>query len=149
MSAHAKPFLNPPVVPPTFRRKPLEFKALLWSDLPGVHECLAEWAKASGQLTRYDQFSGIMYITTREGSVGCKPGDWFVRDDEGEVYPVLDRRFRRLYELVPESIQVGDKVLVKGMAGHVHAFEEQMLLIEMGDGEIRYAHPTDVLPCVG
>jgi hypothetical protein len=83
-----------------YRRLPLEFEAIQWSDLPGVHETLAKWTKASGQATRYNNFTGEMLIVTKEGGVGCMPGNWFVKDDEGEVYPVLDRRFRRLYEKV-------------------------------------------------
>lgn len=84
-----------------YRRRPLVFDAVQWSDLPDVHETVYGWLRASGQHHRYEQTTGILHITTREGSVGCKPGDWFIRDEEGEVYPILDRRFRRLYEAVP------------------------------------------------
>jgi hypothetical protein len=84
----------------TFRRKPLEFEAIQWSDLPGVHETVYAWMKASGQNHRYENTTGILRFTTREGGVGCLPGNWLIRDDEGEVYPILDRRFRRLYEVV-------------------------------------------------
>lgn len=83
-----------------FRRRSLVFEAIHWSDLPGIHETLFRWLKASGQSHRYEVNTGIMHITIREGSVSCKPGDWFVKSDTGEVYPVPDFRFRHLYEEV-------------------------------------------------
>ena len=87
-----------------FRRKPLVFEAVQWSDLPGVHETVHAWMKASGQSHRYEQTTGILRFTTLEGGTGVKPGDWLVRDDEGEVYPVLDRRFRKLYDPCEEVV---------------------------------------------
>lgn len=86
----------------TYRRKPLEFEAVQWSDLPGVHETVFRWMRESKQAHRYENTTGILRFTCKEGGTGVKPGDWLVRDDEGEVYPVLDRRFRRLYEQVDE-----------------------------------------------
>lgn len=82
-----------------YRRRPLVFDAIQWSDLPDIRETLLQWTKASGQLTRYDVSTGNMLITTHEGGVVCKPGDWFVKDDVGEVYPILSRRFVKLYDL--------------------------------------------------
>lgn len=86
-----------------YRRKPLVFDAIQWSDLPGIHETLAKWVKESGQLTRYNHSTGEMLITTMEGGVVCKPGDWFVKDEVGEVYPILNRRFTHLYQ--PETVK--------------------------------------------
>lgn len=88
---------------PTYRRKPLDFDAIQWSDLPGVHETVYAWMKQSGQAHRYEVSTGILRFTNQEGGTGVKPGDWLVKDDEGEVYPVPDRRFRKLYDPTPTT----------------------------------------------
>ena len=128
----------------TFRRKPLEFEAIQWSDLPGVHETVYAWMKASKQNHRYETTTGILRFTTREGGVGCQPGNWLIRDEEGEVYPILDRRFRRLYEAVesiaPERVfQNGDTVRVDESVGVIKDLKGETARVVFGDrSEIPY-----------
>lgn len=96
-----------------YRRLPLEFEAIRWDSNPETAHAVEAWTKASSQATRYDIRTGVLLITTQEGGVGCKAGDYLVRGIEGEVYPVIERRFKALYESAnPPSI--GSRVRIKG-----------------------------------
>ncbi len=65
-----------------------------------MHHIVETWARANKQLVRYDNRNGILYLTGPEGMSGVMPGNYVIKDDEGEVYHVSARRFAKLYELV-------------------------------------------------
>lgn len=89
--------------PIRIRRKPLVFEAVRWSDALETRHVVEAWARASGQGIRYDQSNGNLLITTKEGGVCAVPGSYIVRDDKGEIYPLLARRVQDLYDVLPDE----------------------------------------------
>ncbi len=89
--------------PQPFRRKPLVFDAIRWDSYPETHATVLAWTKAIGQAIRFNTSNGDLYITIVDGgSVTAKPGDYIIRGADGEVYPLVPRRFNQLYEAEPK-----------------------------------------------
>ena len=83
-----------------FKRRPLEFEVVRWDSYPETRKIVSDWTRASGQNIRLNISTGDLYLTTLEGGVCARPGDFIIRGIEGEVYPVIERRFRALYDEV-------------------------------------------------
>ena len=80
------------------RRKPLEVESVIWDGSTETYHLLERWTRAIGHAIRLDNRTGVLYISTHEGGVAACPGDYVIRGAEGEVYPIVPRRYKLYYE---------------------------------------------------
>lgn len=86
---------------PRFKHKPTIIDAIQFRH--EKHEEVEKWARdlgASGRELFYHRgLQGETFlITTLEGDIIARPGDWIVRGRMGELYPVKDEIFQEIYE---------------------------------------------------
>lgn len=79
-----------------YRKKPVEIEAFRvgvekWKDL-------AEWCK--GRIIRDDHRYTAIVITTLEGNMWARVGDWIIKGVAGEFYPCKPNIFEKTYEKV-------------------------------------------------
>ena len=100
-----------------FRKKPVEIEAMQWTghNLPSV-EAFTD-GKAWFGFTESDARSHYalaptdttpeshLWITTLEGDMRAKVGDWIIRGVQGEFYPCKPDIFEATYELVRPTDQ--------------------------------------------
>jgi len=81
------------MTPRVFRKKPVLIQAVRFDEKKG--QDIARWCNA-----RYicDAISPIIEISTLEGIMSARTGDWIVRGMQGEFYLVKDSIFRECYE---------------------------------------------------
>lgn len=53
----------------------------------------------------YDPDRRIVHITTHEGIVVAKIGDWIIKGVEGEIYPCKDSIFKNTYDEVKDGLK--------------------------------------------
>jgi hypothetical protein len=96
-----------------FRKKLVFVDAIRLSSSPGKHgDQIAEWREIEALFPRKvypignnvdGQFECICF--TVPNGLGkyatAKPGDWIVRDDAGDVFPVEPQDFSGMYEISP------------------------------------------------
>lgn len=99
-----------------YRSKPVEIEARQWEGTPEAATPIINWVLGHGGTARwheaieavYDEEGEMLtpkipegiYISTLEGIMHAKPGDWIIRGTENEFYPCIDSVFRRKYEPV-------------------------------------------------
>lgn len=81
-------------------KKALEVEAYQWNaDEPG-NEYVPDWiTKALLDYTIIRHRDGLQ-ISTLEGPLVCRKGDWIVKGVEGELYPVKGSIFKKTYDQV-------------------------------------------------
>lgn len=88
---------------PYFRKKPVLIEAIQFT---GTFENFDEICDAFGTLSAntINDLEGSrvseIFIQTLEGRMRAEPGDWIIKDVEGELYPCRDSIFRYVHEEV-------------------------------------------------
>ena len=95
---------------PTFRKKPVEIEAILFSmwteDGDPVFETeppqwlLTAMQEPATDVGAVDWNAYGLHIRTLEGRVTAQPGDWVLQGVEGELYPCRADIFAATYEAV-------------------------------------------------
>jgi hypothetical protein len=81
-----------------FRKKPVEIEAVQFTgDNPQEVMVLAD-----EQTMVFRRERKTLLISTLEGEMTARPGDWVVKGVKGEVYPVKPDIFEATYEAVEE-----------------------------------------------
>ena len=89
-----------------YRKKPVVIDAILnrGSNLKEIETFLAGEALPESYAPRKDfginWGNGEVFITTLEGTMVAKPGDWIIRGVKGEFYPCKPDIFAATYEAV-------------------------------------------------
>jgi hypothetical protein len=78
-----------------FRKKPVEVDAVKW-DGENVDKITAFLAGHG----RFRPLSGVIEITTLEGVMTARKGDWIIKGTKGEFYPCKPDIFADIYEPV-------------------------------------------------
>lgn len=63
-------------------------------------ECWTDWKKPPSQVARSRHYYGVGWLSTVEGSMECRLGDWIITGAEGEVCLCNPSIFAATYELV-------------------------------------------------
>ena len=89
----------------TYRKRPVEIQAVQFT---GTGDSCAEvCAFLGGSRSGNQRWAACTcdggWITTLEGEMQFRPGDWIIRGVAGEFYPCRDDIFRATYELVVAS----------------------------------------------
>ena len=79
-----------------FRKKPVVIDAIQWTGKNTV----AVSAFMSGNEPAEDFTEDVLYITTLEGQMTARAGDWIIRGVKGEYYPCKPDIFKATYEPV-------------------------------------------------
>lgn len=96
-----------------FKKKPVEIEAVQylgrendWTPDNPVFTERPDWLLKA--LTSPGQTGGVwlvgneLYVSTLEGSMIARIGDWMIRGVKGEVYPCKPDIFEMTYDVVPE-----------------------------------------------
>lgn len=89
--------------PNRYRKKPVEIEAVRWGTpgAPTNPDPIIEWIRSGGAKAAYLTGGGeTIAITTLEGVMSAKPGDWIIRDVQGEFYPCKPDIFAATYDPV-------------------------------------------------
>ena len=107
-----------PVQPKTFRKKPVEIEAMLWTGGAENATPIIDWIISSGPIEGFDGDNTATYfdkdevdgeaimIYTLEGDMMASPGDWIIRGLKGEFYPCKPGIFDESYESGELSVAV-------------------------------------------
>lgn len=80
-----------------YRKKPVVIEAVQWTgNMTRVIELVGHDLPTFGPLGQ----SGSLRITTLEGDMECKLGDWIIKGVNGEFYPCKPDIFAKTYEPV-------------------------------------------------
>lgn len=133
-----------------FRLSPIEIEAFRWTgdhDQAEDPEWICEALRTGGAIIACQPLR--MCLKTPTGWRDAEPGDWIVRNHDGEIYPVKAERLKKFYEAVSESNGRGltvKKLIEKlqkcnphrqvrmAMSRHASYFPEVMEVD--GDGEV-------------
>lgn len=95
---------NPRYVQPVgrFRKRPVEIDAMRWD---GGEESQRAIVNAFGGAVSgwVDNAGYFLQITTLEGTMIARAGDWIVRGVQGELYPVKPDIFDATYEAIDDA----------------------------------------------
>lgn len=83
-----------------FRKKPVEIEAVQYT-VTNINE-IWDWAGAD-VVYGPTETNTSAYITTLEGRMEAKPGDWIIRGVQGEFYPCKPSVFQKTYEAVEDQ----------------------------------------------
>ena len=78
----------------TYRKKPVEVKALQWTGANFVNMETFLESPRNGWFHRE-----FLYLHMGENEVRCRPGTWVVRGATGGYHPVPEHAFGQVYEL--------------------------------------------------
>ena len=83
---------------PKFRKKPIVIEAIQFTG----EESLCDIFKLQGvkPARTITASHGSIYISTLEGKMEARPGDWIIKGIKGECYPCKPDIFEATYELV-------------------------------------------------
>lgn len=81
-----------------FRKKPVVIDAEQLTEENG--DRLAQWCGGSWHETHKPGYASSLYISTPEGRMQAKQGDWIIRGVNGEFYPCKPDIFAKTYEAV-------------------------------------------------
>ena len=85
-------------VPKTFRKRPVEIKAVQLGGSLGSLVRAANWAESEGAQIRVGD--GVMFIDTLEGTMEAREGWWLIQGVKGEFYACEPEIFGLSYEEV-------------------------------------------------
>lgn len=90
-----------------FRSKPVEIEAIRYMGPFSVDEMIEAWGRDFFDSIEYDDL-GIIEISTLEGKLDPKIGDWIIRGTIGEFYPCKDEVFQQKYEPIEVNPSKGE-----------------------------------------
>lgn len=80
-----------------FKKKPVIIEAVRYNGDVGAHEITSlDLGCERDNINNYD----ILVISTLEGEMIARPGDWIIRGIKGELYPCRNDIFEATYEAV-------------------------------------------------
>lgn len=87
----------------TYRKKPVEIKAVQFDGKEETALKLMDWISEGNSVElscpeHEDHWDGTLIITTLEGDMKVKPGDYVIRGVQGEHYPCKPDIFEQTYE---------------------------------------------------
>jgi hypothetical protein len=80
-----------------FRKKPVVIEAVRFEQPTGVGDA-PEWLVEAVMRNDFLVVDGVAHITTLEGIMTAKPGDWIIRGVKGEIYSCKPDIFAATYE---------------------------------------------------
>jgi hypothetical protein len=85
---------------PKFRKKPVVIEAVQWDGQD--YATIAQFVGAASQVVRNElsPTDTTLLITTLEGDMIAREGDWIIRGIKGEFYPCKPDIFAATYEAV-------------------------------------------------
>lgn len=86
---------------PKFRKKPVVIDAVLWDG--SIEAWLAITAISFPTVFTPKDESFDFYISTLEGDMLCRKGDWVIKGVNGEFYPCKPDIFEKTYDIVEDS----------------------------------------------
>jgi hypothetical protein len=110
-----------------FRKKPVVIEAFQFKQPTGVGDA-PEWLTEAVMKNDFLVVDGVAHITTLEGIMTAKPGDWIIRGVKGEIYSCKPDIFAATYECAtPPSpstaptVEVGEPSAYMGLDGKVYS----------------------------
>lgn len=86
---------------PKFRKLPVVIEAMRHDgDARAIQNYILTYG---GPVAYADRIDNSVSIPTLEGEMKAMPGDWIIRDVNGEFYPCKPDIFAKTYEPVPEG----------------------------------------------
>ena len=82
-----------------YRKKPVIIEANQWFKM-GDHEKVV---KIPEYLNQVFNINIAGWIETLEGGHVVSPGDWIIREENEEVYPIKNELFEKTYELIEDE----------------------------------------------
>lgn len=95
-----------------FRKKPIIVEAVQFTGSEEDAERLADWITDNWEDLEVDLDTNIegdevFIITKPDGTeMFCPKNGWLVKGIDGSIYPVKDETFKKVYELVDDSVKV-------------------------------------------
>lgn len=102
--------------PQRYRKKPVAIEAMQLAGAESDFHAVYQWVEANthGSFDPLDELlpadgvaidpeTGFLLIATLEGVMHAKPGDWIIRDVQGEFYPCKPDIFAATYELLEDG----------------------------------------------
>lgn len=99
-----------------FRKRPIVVEAIQATGSPESNREIIDWARGSKTpvymdtlVSHFDDGSVLadshqcLSINTLKGTMWVNPGDWIIKDVNGEFYPCKDTIFQATYEPVAEG----------------------------------------------
>ncbi len=83
---------------PFFVKKPVVIQAIKYTDVDSVFEIMDTFGSRG-----INNSDDGLYITTLEGVMKAKKGDWIIRGINGEIYPCKPDIFDKTYEPVTKE----------------------------------------------
>ena len=80
-----------------FKKKPVVIEATHWFPLPNANDGVVYQGKDH-------QGEDYYFVSTLEGDMRIRPGDWLIRGIKGELYPCRDDIFRASYDAVGDEV---------------------------------------------
>lgn len=89
------------MTPTAFRKRPITIHAMQIPRLANMDHAFMAWVKqhSDGRSVEYYPDNTLM-ISTLEGKMVAKPGNWLIIGVKGELYPCRDDIFHETYEAV-------------------------------------------------
>jgi hypothetical protein len=85
--------------PKRYRKKPVEIEAWQYvHTAPQDSAPILRWIRQGGAVADFDPFTGGVRISTLEGVMEARTGDWIIRGVQGEFYPCKPDIFAQTYE---------------------------------------------------
>lgn len=81
---------------PKYRKKPIVIDAVLWDGSEGAWNAIQDMGCVPDQTSEQDTFD--ILITTLEGVMTAKKGDYIIKGIKGEFYPCKPDIFEATYE---------------------------------------------------
>jgi hypothetical protein len=100
--------------PGNYQKKPVVVQAMILDGTPAEMMEVYHWIEANtkgsfdpfsvppGDGVSIDPATGELMISTLEGIMRAKKGDWIIRGAKGEFYPCKPDVFEQVYELASE-----------------------------------------------
>lgn len=95
-----------------FRKKPIIVEAVQFTGSEEDAERLADWITDNWKDLEVDldtdiEGDEVFIITKPDGTeMFCPKNGWLVKGIDGSIYPVKDETFKKVYELVDDSVKV-------------------------------------------
>jgi len=86
-----------------YRKKPVVIDAFKWTGGPDQTEDPV-WIVSRIRMGQVSFADGRMFIKTLEGVMEAQPGDYIIRDIDGEIHPCKPDIFEATYEAVEGDI---------------------------------------------
>lgn len=84
------------------KKKPVDVQAMQFT---GELDNLLEIQDFTKNSAFYDGIKNLLLISTLEGVMHCRKGDWIIKGTAGEFYPVKNDIFQNTYTILGEVVK--------------------------------------------